>query len=584
MLKKRPQTCQTVWKEYEKGLVYNTQVGLYDTVKTNENFFIGKQWEGVESNGLPTPVFNFLKRVVLFTVAGITSNNIKIQASSLPKDGFDSSLDAAEIVNAEFDKLFEVNNIVPMLREFLRNTAVDGDGCTYTYWDPELETGQTGKGAIVTEIIENTRVHFGNPSDRRVQKQSFIIISSREMTEDVRERAKLNGMADWETIRSDTDERNVGTPVELEEMTTVVLKLWRNKETGTIWAYECTRESAVKPAWNTGLSLYPVTWLCWDYIQDSYHGMAMISGLIPNQIFINKLYAMSMISLMTTAYPKIVYDKTRVLKWDNRVGAAIPVQGGDVNSVAKIIDPAQISPQIAQFIRMAVSDTQANLGATNVALGEARPENTSAIIALQKASAVPNELTRQNLYLSVEELGRIYIDFMGEYYGTRTVRPEKDAASLSGASAPDKQTTTSYNFDVLKKSNFSLKLDVGASSYWSEIAAMQTLDNLMMRGKIDLVDYLERVPDGYIIKKQELLDKLQAPKADTEPSASKGMAIPSAASGEKTQRQQAPDAQAVQKAMQAIKAAAGTPNGMLGTPRAPSAKIPQGAGRSGVIR
>jgi hypothetical protein len=45
--------------------------------------------------------------------------------------------------------------------------------------------------------------------------------------------------------------------------------------------------------------------------------------------------------------------------------AAIPVQGGDVKSVAKIIDPAQISPQIAQFIQMAVSDTQSNLGATN---------------------------------------------------------------------------------------------------------------------------------------------------------------------------------------------------------------------------
>jgi hypothetical protein len=33
---------------------------------------------------------------------------------------------------------------------------------------------------------------------------------------------------------------------------------------------------------------------------------------------------------------------------------------------------------------------------------------------------------------------------------------------------------------------------------------MQTLDNLMMRGKIDLIDYLERVPDGYIVKKQVL--------------------------------------------------------------------------------
>jgi hypothetical protein len=337
------------------------------------------------------------------------------------------------------------------------------------------------------------------------------------MTETVRRRAREAGAADWEAITGDTDDRHVTSDISEAsgDMTTVLLKLWKNDETGTVWAYECTRTSEVREAWDTGLSVYPVTWLCWDYIQDSYHGMAMITGLIPNQIFINKLYAMSMISLMTTAYPKIVYDKTRVAKWDNRVGAAIPVLGGDVSGVAKIIDPAQISPQIAQFIQMAVSDTQAHLGATNVALGDARPENTSAIIALQKASAVPNELTRQNLYQSLEDLGRIYIDFMGEYYGTRQVQDREEATGEADSTAAEVKTKA-FDFGTLKETNLSLKLDVGASSYWSEIASMQTLDNLMMRGKIDLIDYLERVPEGYIVKKQELIDKIRGAREKAE--------------------------------------------------------------------
>lgn len=513
--------CVTVWKDYERGLTYNTQIGLFDTVKTNENFFIGKQWEGVESNGLPTPVFNFLKRVVLFTVAGITSSCIKMQATEISEaNGGKTTGILADVINSEFEKLFEINRIGALIREFMRNAAVDGDGCTYTYWDPDIETGQAVKGAIVTEIIENTRVFFGNMSDRRVQKQPYIIISSREMTDAVRDRAKKNGGADCALIKSDADVRDVSPAYQSDTMSTVLLKLWRNMETGTIWGCECTKGAEVRPAWDTGLTLYPITWLNWDYIQDNYHGMAMITGLIPNQIFINKLYAMSMISLMTTAYPKIIYDKTRVVKWDNRVGAAIPVQGGDVNSVAKIIDPAQISPQIAQFIQMAVSDTQANLGATNVAMGDARPDNTSAIIALQKASAVPNELTRQNLYQSLEDLGRIYIDFMGEYYGTRVILVEQTEKTGGIDAAVQKKTESKprrdFDFGVLKKINISLKLDVGASSYWSEIASMQTLDNLMMRGKIDLIDYLERVPDGYIIKKQELLNKLKGASEGTD--------------------------------------------------------------------
>ena len=52
-----------------------------------------------------------------------------------------------------------------------------------------------------------------------------------------------------------------------------------------------------------------------------------------------------------------------------------------------------------------------------------------------------------------------------------------------------------------------IKLDVGASAYWSEIASMQTLENLLNLKLIDIVDFLERVPDGYIAKRQELLQK-----------------------------------------------------------------------------
>jgi hypothetical protein len=510
--------AESVWKEYQKGLAFNTQQDLYATVRTNENFFVGKQWEGVVSGGLPTPVFNFLKRVVLFTVAGITSNNIKLQASVLGNapGGGGTGMETSA-VNREFEALFEQNRIVNLLREYLRNAAVDGDGCTYTYWDPAVDTGQPVKGAIVTEVIENTRVFFGNVNNRRVQKQPYILITSREMLSEVRDRARDNGCADPDAITADTDDRNTDPQNLTDDKVTVLLKLWRNKDTGTVWGIETTKNAVIKGPWDLGLALYPVTWLNWDYVQDSYHGQAMITGLIPNQVFINKLFAMSMISLMTTAYPKIVYDRTRVARWDNRVGAAIPVNGGDVNSVARIIDPAQVSPQIAQFIELAVGYTQNFLGATSVALGDTRPDNTSAIIALQRAAATPNELTRQNLFESLEDLGRIYIDFMANYYGERQVladQPEGFApvAAMADIGA-DEKIPVPFDFGRLKGLSLSLKLDVGASAYWSEIASMQTLDNLLVRGKIDLIDYLERVPNGYITKQQELVDKLKETQA-----------------------------------------------------------------------
>ena len=78
-----------------------------------------------------------------------------------------------------------------------------------------------------------------------------------------------------------------------------------------------------------------------------------------------------------------------------------------------------------------------------------------------------------------------------------------------GMTLPEQDVNVEFDFSVLAEIPLSLKLDVGASSYWSEIAAVQTLDNLLMQNKINLDDYLERIPDGYVSKKQELIDKLR---------------------------------------------------------------------------
>lgn len=506
--------CGTAWKLYERGLDFNSSINLEDTVRVNENFFIGKQWEGVISNGLPTPVFNFLKRVCCFTVATITSDNIKVNASPLSATPNTTSLvEPVRIINEELDALTELNNIPSLMREFARNAAVDGDGCLYTWWDPDAETGQDAKGCIRTEIVENLRVHFGNPNDRDVQSQPWIILERREIISAAQAEAKENGFETWRNIGGDGDNTNPDAAKETTDKVTTILLFWRDTKTRHIWAYKCARGSSIREPWDLGIKLYPISWLNWDYIQDCFHGQAMITGLIPNQIFVNKLWAMSQLSLMTTAFPKVVYDATRVGKWDNRIGAAIGIQGGDVNNVAKIIDPASISQQISQFIQLAVEETEQSLGATSVALGDTRPDNTSAIIALQRAASTPSEITKQNLYKSIEDLYRIYIEFMGEYYGKRYVdmtTPEevRQVYDFIGQETPA-EIPMQFDFSQLKGMPMHIKLDIGASSYYSEIASIQTLDNLLKMGKIDTVQYLERIPDGYIPGRRELINELK---------------------------------------------------------------------------
>ena len=501
-------TPQRVAKEYDASIKFNNGIDLYDCVQTNENFFIGKQWEGVQSNGLPTPVFNFLKRVVLFSVANVSTDNLKLHAKPLPSSsGMNAAMVEAltNILNDQFTAIFEQTKMGSRIREFCRNAAVDADGCMYTYWDPDVETGQDAKGAVRTEVLMNTQVMFGNPNDRTVQSQPYILIERRMLVKEARKLARRNGVKDTDTIVADGKESGDNRLDELGgNKVTVILRLWRDDKTGTIHGYECTKQAEIRKEWDLGIKLYPLVWMNWDYVQDSYHGQAMITGLIPNQIFVNKLFAMSMISLMTLAYPKVLFDKTKVAKWSNRVGAQIAVNG-NVDSVAKIIDPASISPQISQFIELAISYTQKFLGATDVALGDTRPDNTSAIIALQRAAATPMELTKQNLLQSIEDMGRIYMEFMAEYYGTRSVE-------VRSPFHENETMVIQFDFSMLKNIPCSVDLDAGAASYWSEIAAMQTLDNLLMQGKIDTIEYLKRLPAGQITDKEALISVLQQEK------------------------------------------------------------------------
>ena len=526
--KQKIPTVEEILKRYESGYSFNQRIGLYDKVKVNEDFFIGNQWEGVQSNGLPTPTYNMFKRVINFQVSTITSDNMAIQVTGMPStSGYTmKQLDRiCEVINHQIAAIMERNKIVAKNREFLRNAAVCGDGCMHFYFDPTVENGQEVKGEIKAEVLDNLRVMFGNPNCREVQRQPYIIIARRELVEDVKwriEDLKDMGREDKETytkvqnpedIQPDSEKFQNEYDSYTDDKVTVLTYYFKNRDTNTIWAIECTEKQIIREAYDTEMSLYPLIWINWDYVRDCYHGQAMVTGLLANQKFINKMFALVGISLLTTAFPKYVYDRTKIKNWSGDVGSAIGVSG-NVNDVAKVIEGASVSPQIAQFIEMSFDKTHSLLGASDVAMGDSRPDNTSAIIALQRAANTPMELTKQQDYQCMEDAARIWIDMMAVYYGTRMVEVsmdmDKPGEQPLGMELPTQVFLEPFDFSRLKEIQLSIKQDVGASSYWSEMANVQTLENLMMNNRIDTVDFLERLPSGYLVKKQELIDKLKA--------------------------------------------------------------------------
>ena len=285
---------------------------------------------------------------------------------------------------------------------------------------------------------------------------------------------------------------------------------------------------------DTGLSRYPIAWGNWEKQKNQYHGRALVTGIVPNQIFINSMMAMIFRHLQLQSFPKTIYNADLLGQWNNEVGAAIGVHnlqpGMSLRDVATSIQPADMSNQIVMCIDRVMQYTRDCLGATDAQMGNVRPDNTSALMVLQSSAEVPLENTRAGLHEWVEDIGAILLDMMGTYYGKRPLVRERsfDDIAMNGGDTPMIDPTTGqmmtqktthrvledFDFSQLKRLWFNIDAQVGATTYYSEIAMVQTLDNLRRDGTLEIIDYLERIPDKLIPQKQKLIEDIKKRTAE----------------------------------------------------------------------
>lgn len=626
----RENNITQAWKLYEDGREYNNRLvpNQYNVVNTNTEFFIGNQWinlpETPAMRGLPKPTFNILKRVASLFIASLTSSGVALRFEPLAYyDGSnvtDPDHDAALFANAEVNNLLEKFKMDYRLRDALFDGAITGDYCAHFWYDPDAMPygGAFGahRGEIQMELVDGINVMFGNPNDRRVEEQPYILIVGRDTVEHLRweaERFQKNkklyksGKAneskpdtmesEFQPDQENQDFTGVGGRTEIisddngkalyvllytktsqevdkldDEGNPVYEDVLDDKgepvyEDGVLDAYgepvpkrkvvrviettvrvtKATRTAIIYEDVDTGLTRYPIAWGNWEKQKNQYHGRALVTGLIPNQIFINQMFATAMRHLQLMAFPKTVYNADLISSWTNEVGQAIGVRGLQpgqaISQVAYNLQPAEMSNQIFTLIDKAMAYTKECLGATDAQMGNVKPDNTSALMVLQTNAEVPLENIRSGVYEWIEDIGGILLDFMGTYYGTRPVVVDQEFKEFitgpDGTPQIDPQTgqmmTQNIVRKVLKEFDFSqfkhlwlnLRVDVGATTYFSEIAMTQTLDNLRADGTLDVIQYLERIPDKLIPKKQELIDELKGRIAEgKQANAAAGAAIP----------------------------------------------------------
>lgn len=497
--------------------MYGADKNYYDVIDTNIAFANGDQWRNVQADGLPKPVFNIIKRVKQFKIASLKADNISIAIQPMEYRPQSEDLDMqkkvkdTDLANAELKNILRDVKFDAKSRTLLADGFDTGDWCMHWYFDNEVQPYKQKmpavRGVIKCEIIDSTNVMFGNPNTRQVEKQPYILLVGRDLVKNLQKEAKENG-SNGDLIQQDSDTQyqmgdngKVESDAEGYGKALYVIKYYRKD--GEIYASKFTKNAYVYKDKKTGYSYYPIAFNNWEEVKGSYHGRAETTGIIPNQISINKMFAMVIYHLMLTAFPTAVYDADRIESWTNEIGAQIGItnlNGDSIKNVAGYLEPATMSTQIMNVIEQAMQYTKETLGVGDASLGNVTMNNATAIIAIQKSAAVPLENVKAAFYEFVEDCGRIIIDMIATHYGIRPVVVE---------GFNNERTVENFNFSTLKDMWLHIKIDVGNASYFSEVASVQTLDNLLNNGFIEFIEYLKRIPDEIIPNKQELITSIE---------------------------------------------------------------------------
>jgi hypothetical protein len=547
------------WQLYEAGKKYNREIKCINGAGYNElvdaliDFVNGNQWRNLEISGMRKPVFNILSKALRYWVASIAATNTKIDIEPLeyaetPNDG---NMDVVQFASAEISNLLEKFKIDNRIRDALQKAGTIGDVGAHLYFDPTQKPygGAFGdvKGVICFELVNGTNVFFGNannPStDRKVQP--YIIISGRDTVTNLKAEAKRyrDAQKDEDGIQEDKDyayEAGEAAEIEvdadgygkatyiivyravtkkekkqrplndsfgnsvLDDLQQPVMENYED-EKETITASKCVPNAYIYENVDIDMVNYPLAWLTWDKQESQYHGRPPLAEAMETQIFINLMFAMVMYQLAMSAFPKAIYDGDRIDGWDNSLGQAIEVKdlqaGEDIKKFAAYLETGQISPQIFQVLEMAYKYLKDMLGINDAAVGDVNPEEASgtAILATVKQSSIPLENTRANMYEWIEDIGRILLDMMGTYYGLRPIVINEDG----------KKVVKQFDFSVLKDIWLNVKVDVGTTNVWNNMARKQTLTNLLNEGKIELIDWLEAIDDEDLPNRQKLIDKIR---------------------------------------------------------------------------
>ena len=507
-----------IWTLYEKGRNYHRRVGIYVDTDRNYRMYNGNQWEGAKLGDVEPVQKNFIKPIVKYKVSVIHDNLYAINYSSQNYENREFQQQSGrycEMLNRYAARVWEKDKMDYKGRRVTRDAAVNDEGIFYVNFDEETMMP-------INEIVKKNDIYYGNENDDDIQSQPYILMRKRMPVVNAVELALELGMPESKIpfIIGDTDtfeESGEAAKIELDNMVTVVYKMY--KKDGTVHFSVATRWVDIVEEVDTGLSLYPIAHFVWEEKEGSARGEGEVRYLIPNQIEVNRTEVRRVLTVKYQAYPQKIVDVSKISNPAalNTVGGTIRTNGQPVDDVHKIVGtlpPAQMSPDVKQLQDDLIQITRDLAGAGDTATGQVDPESASgrAILAVQQASQAPMTEQKESYKNLLEDLARIWLEYLTVYSVDGVNLEEVSADPQTGEEIVEVVTVPQ---SLLQQLQATVRIDVTPKGVYDKFAQEQTIENLLIQGFFsaqrvsELATYAEVLDDDSVAPKQKIMEAIE---------------------------------------------------------------------------
>ena len=474
-----------IWRLFEKGRSYQLSQNMITDTDRNYRMYNGNQWDGAKLGDVEPVQKNFIKPIVKYKVSVIHDNLYAIVYSSQNYENRAFRKQAeryCDLLNGYASRIWEQDKMDYKGRRVTKDAAINDEGIIYVDFDKE-------KMMPINEVIDKNDIMYGNENSDDIQSQPYILICRRLPQVNAIDLAHHFGMSEDkdELIIPDNhtfEQAGEDAKTEVDDMVTIVFKFY--KMDGTVHFSVATRWVTIEEDIDMGIKMYPVAHFIWEEKKGSARGEGEVRFLIPNQIEVNKTEMRRVLTVKMQAYPYKVVDTSKVSNVDDlhNVGGVIKTNGNPVDDVHKIVGtlpPAQMSPDVKQLQEDLINVTRDLAGAGDTATGQVDPESASgrAILAVQQASQAPMTEQKESYKSFVEDLARIWLEFLIVHSVDGLNMEETVTDPMTGEEYVQIVNVPQTSLEQLQAT---VKIDITPKSVYDRFAQEQTIENLLTQG------------------------------------------------------------------------------------------------------